>query len=113
MTAISHVVVVHMYFRYEVGCLIFGRLTQEVLVSRDIGISGGCVGPHDVTPDLPARARVAEGEDGDVTPARARRRPHGEGDDRSGGVIVLGRLPPHLVRSPRLHLHQGAVRRVP
>ena len=68
---------------------------QPVLVSRDIGIRGGCVGPHDVTPDHPARAGVAEGEDGDVTPdvLRARRRPHhheaeSEDDDRSGGVIV-------------------------
>ena len=30
-----------------------------MLVSRDIGISGGCVGPHDVTPDLPAPARLS------------------------------------------------------
>merc|ERR1719323_125262 len=69
------------------------RKSQQVLVSRDIGISGGCVGPHDVTPDHPARARVAEGED--------------EGDD--GGVLVIeqlarqgsrGRLP------PRLYLHR-------
>ena len=73
-----------------------GVSNQPLLVSRDIGISGGCVGPHDVTPDHPARAR---------------RRPHrheGEGDD--GGVIVLeqparhgrrsrGRLPPSTTRA--------------
>ena len=43
-------------------------LNQQVLVSGFNGISVGCVDPHDVTPDHPARARVAEGEDGNVTP---------------------------------------------
>ena len=74
------------------------------------------MGPAGPPLDGDARARVAEGEDGDAVPHR-----EGEGDDgrvgvrRSGGVIVIkrGRLPPHLVRSPRLHLHRGAVRRVP
>ena len=61
-------------------CLTITELTQPVLVSRDIGIRGGCVGPHDVTTDHPARARVAEGEDGDAVPHR-----EGEGDDDDGG----------------------------
>ena len=62
-----------------------------MLVSRDIGISGGCVGglqrPHDVTPDHPARARVAEGEDGDGRAGALARLLDGD----AGGVIVIKR----------------------
>ena len=79
---------------------------------------GVIMGPAGPPLDGDARARVAEGEDGDAEPLR-----EDEGDDalamEMGASLQLparhggGRLPPHLVRSPRLHLHRGAVRRVP
>ena len=96
-----------------------GRSTNAADLAAIPIMPGVIMGPAGPPLDGDARARVAEGEDGDVTPdvlrahVVAHREGEGNDDDRSGGVIVLGRLPPHLVRSPRLHLHRGAVRRVP